>query len=74
MKLKYFVEFSEIIEDVENIDSNTLSRISNEIKAHLYNYLKLGDFNLHNDEIKLEFDLEGLIISEGDSKCISKLE
>lgn len=58
MKLKFFIEFSEKIENPSDIESEELSRIAYEVKKHLHKCLKLSGVNIHEDSVKLDFDLE----------------
>lgn len=58
MELKYYIEFSELIDNPNDIKAVELAKISREIRSHLHKYLRLSGVELANDEIKLEFDLE----------------
>jgi len=58
-RLKYFIEFSELIENMNDLESEELSRVAREVKNHLYRYLTYGGFQL-DGEIKLDFDLEDI--------------
>lgn len=58
MKLNYYIEFSEIIEDVQDIEPDELNNIQEDIENELRKYLKYSGVQLVDDAIKLEFDLE----------------
>lgn len=57
MKLKYFIEFTETIQDVQDIEPEELSKIQREVKNVLYQYLTYSGAQIEGD-INLEFDLE----------------
>lgn len=56
MKLKYFVEFTEHIDDIRDITDNELSSIKHDIEHHLKKYISISGARF--DDFKLEFDLE----------------
>lgn len=57
MKLKYFIEFTESIEDIQSIEPDELSKIQREIKNVLYQYLTHSGLQIEGN-INLEFDFE----------------
>lgn len=60
MKLKYYIEFAEMIEslDEHDIDGEALGKLSSSLKEIIHDSLKLSGFNILNEEIKIDFDLE----------------
>jgi len=58
-RLKYFIEFSELVDNIDDLEPEELSRVAREIKYHLYRYLTYGGFQL-DGEIQLDFDLEDI--------------
>lgn len=56
MKLKYFVEFTEHIDDIRDITDNELSTIKDDIEHHLKKHILISGARF--DDFKLEFDLE----------------
>lgn len=60
MLLKYFVEFAEVNESFgkDDLSEQELENITKEINNAIYDALTLAGFNIHEDKIKVEFDLE----------------
>lgn len=56
MKLKYFVEFTEYIEDLRDITDFELSDIKDDIEHHLKKYISIS--GARYEDFKLNFDLE----------------
>lgn len=59
MKLKYYVEFTELIDKngVNNMNEKELEEWSEKTKSHIKNLLEIGGVNIHG-ELKVEFDFE----------------
>lgn len=55
MKLKYYIEFSELIEDVD-VTEEQLAAIKRHTEQHLKKYISYSGARI--DGFKLEFDLE----------------
>ena len=55
MKLKYFVEFTERIDDIRDITDNELSTIKDDIEHHLKKYISISGARF--DDFNLNFDL-----------------
>lgn len=60
MLLKYFVEFSEEVDSFGKGDfsEEELSKLTEEIANTIQNALSTAGFNIHEDKIKVDFDLE----------------
>lgn len=60
MKIKYYIEFEELIKesDLRDLSEEELTKLTGELKSCIETSLAMSGFNLSNNEIKLEFDLE----------------
>lgn len=56
MKLKYFVEFTEYIQDLRDITDDELSTIKHDIEHHLKKFVTYSGARI--EDFSLEFDLE----------------
>lgn len=56
MELKYFIEFTEYIEDLRDITDYELTTIKCDIEHHLKKYISISGARIEN--FKLNFDLE----------------
>jgi hypothetical protein len=55
MKLKYCLEFTERVDDI-NLTDDELSTLKNAMESHLHRFIIMSGVNI--EDFKLEFDLE----------------